>query len=136
MRKKILHLFTVFALSLCLPLSGISAMRIICHCSGEATNGQQAVNTKKIDQHSGCAEENQAPQPYSPCPCEGSSCGDILETKKITPTLFLTEATAFAEAMDLKTERGAFFNPDEAFLFTPDPLPHQVLYLQIHTLRC
>ena len=136
MRKKKLNFLMVVALCLCLPLSGMSALWLNCTCSGEATNGQQAVNTNQTDQQSGCCEKNQTPQPNAPCPCDRSSCGSILETKKINPAPYLTEANAFAEVTDLKTERGAFLNLDLKFLINPDPFPQQVLYLQIQTLRC
>ncbi len=136
MRKKTLYFFTVFALCLCITLSGISAIRIYCPCSGETPDNQQALDRDEINKHTGCCEKNQPPPSQSPCPCEKNTCATIQGSIKLTPDPFLTEATAFTSGTVLKTERITVINLEERSLFNSDLFQPPVFYLQIQNLRC
>lgn len=136
MGNKIFHYHLVIALCLCLPLSGMSAVGVSCPCPYHPSKGPQTVEASNKNEHARCCPENIPSSPLSPCSCNSSSCGNISETKKTAPDPFLTETTIFAKAEDLEAERVAFNSPDQGFFFESTSFPHQIIYLQIRTLRC
>ena len=137
MIKKILYFFTVFVLCLCIPLSGISAVRAYCICSGETPDNQQARVPDKINEkHACCDEKDQPPPSHSPCPCQNTTCGLIQGSINITPDPFLIESTAFGHGTVLKTEKFTVINLEERPLFGPGLLRPPLFFLQIQNLRC